>query len=201
MGLLTVEQSLIALFFGILGGVAPDLDSDTSQPVQSVFTLFSITLPLILILSFHTTFSIIKMLLIWSFATLILKMIFFKIFLSLTRHRGIFHTIPMGLLFAQLVILLCFKFFHINTDTSFIYGFFMFFGFFIHLLLDEVYSVNVLGIKIKKSFGTALKLYDKNNKIGTLILYIFIILLWYILPNSDALLSSLQNALQTMKFY
>ena len=199
MGLLTIEQSLIALFFGIAGGVLPDLDSDNSKPIRGVFGIFAITLPLVFILSFKTIFSIVEMLLIWIFSSFILRIVFFKIFLSLTSHRGIFHTIPMGIVLAQMLVLLCSLFFKIDINTSFIYGFFIFFGFFIHLLLDEMYSVNVLGAKIKKSFGTALKLYDKNNKSGTLILYLIIAFLWFILPNSGTLFLSIEQVFGIMK--
>jgi hypothetical protein len=201
MGLLNIEQSLVALFFGILGGIAPDLDSDTSKPIRSVFRILSIFLPLIVLLSFKTTFSIVEMLLIWGLSAFILKMVFFKIFLSLTQHRGIFHTIPMGVLFAQFIVLLCYNFFLVNIKIAFIYGVFMLFGFIIHLLLDEIYSVNVLGIRMKKSFGSALKLYDKSNIIGTLIVYALVILLWFVLPDSGTLFISVKEAFHTMRLY
>ena len=40
----------------------------------------------------------------------------------------------------------------------------MFIGYLTHLTLDEIYSVDVLGAHIKKSFGTALKLIDMRYK-------------------------------------
>ena len=201
MGLLSIEQSLVALFFGILGGLAPDLDSDTSLPIQSVFKIFSITLPLIFLLSFQTNLAILKMLLIWFVAIFVLKMIFFKIFLLLTRHRGIFHTIPMGLFFAQLLMLLCYKVFHVAQDISFLYGFFIFLGFIIHLILDEIYSVNVLGARLKTSFGSALKLFDTKNKLGSLILYIFIFSLMLILPSVSEIFTNVVKVFSSMKLF
>ena len=45
-------------------------------------------------------------------------------------------------------------------------GFFLFFGYTIHLVLDEVYSADLLNSRVKRSFGTALKLVDYGN-IGT----------------------------------
>ena len=44
---------------------------------------------------------------------------------------------------------------------------FMFIGYLTHLTLDEIYSVDVLGAHIKKSFGTALKFVDMRYKIAT----------------------------------
>jgi hypothetical protein len=39
----------------------------------------------------------------------------------------------------------------------------LFIGFLTHLVLDEIYSVDVMDVHIKKSFGTALKLVDTRN--------------------------------------
>ena len=36
----------------------------------------------------------------------------------------------------------------------------MFIGYMVHLVLDEIYSVDVLGTRVKRSFGTAVKFYD-----------------------------------------
>ncbi len=56
---------------------------------------------------------------------------------------------------------------------------FIFFCFLVHLLLDELVSLNALGISIKKSFGTALKLYDKHNIYGSISLYVLIAIMLY----------------------
>ena len=39
------------------------------------------------------------------------------------------------------------------------------FGAIVHLLLDEMFSVNLLGLSVKKSFGTAFKVF-KFDQIG-----------------------------------
>ena len=39
----------------------------------------------------------------------------------------------------------------------------MFMGYLTHLILDEIYSVDVLDTRIKASFGTAVKLYDTKR--------------------------------------
>src|SRR5262249_50646196 len=47
--------------------------------------------------------------------------------------------------------------FGLATVTSWLIGCFVALGYMIHLLLDEIYSVDITGARIKKSFGTALK--------------------------------------------
>lgn len=42
-------------------------------------------------------------------------------------------------------------------------GLFVFLGYIIHLTLDEIYSVDFTGARIKKSFGSALKLFERRS--------------------------------------
>jgi len=50
---------------------------------------------------------------------------------------------------------------------SWLSGLFIGFGFIVHLLLDEIYSVDLSNKRMKKSFGTALKLYSYKNMTTT----------------------------------
>lgn len=194
--LLSINQSILALGLGVVGGMLPDLDSDNSKPIQGIFTMLSILLPLILLLSISEKLSLLAMVLIWIVSSFILNVTIFKLFLQITSHRGIFHTIPMGFLFGELTTIFFYKFMQTPIKLSIIYGFVIIFGFIIHLILDEIFSVNALGMKIKKSFGTALKLYAKKNMMGTLFLYALIILLFVSFPFEHTVYS---NILQTIR--
>ena len=48
---------------------------------------------------------------------------------------------------------------------SWFLGLFLMFGAIVHLLLDEMFSVNLLGLSVKKSFGTAFKVF-KFDQVG-----------------------------------
>lgn len=198
-GLLDINQSLVALGLGLVGGMLPDLDSNNSKPIQIVFKILSIFLPLLVLLAVFDDLSIAKMLIIWLGASLFLHLGVFKVFLSLTTHRGIFHSIPMGLLFAQLTTLIFHYILDITMTTSLISGFFIFFGFMTHLLLDEIFSVNALGLRMKKSFGTALKVYDKNNHMGSIVLYALVIILFFIIPIESELFINIFDTLKNVK--
>jgi len=198
-GLLNVNQSLIILSLGILGGILPDIDSDSSKPVKIIFKILSIFLPLIFILTFTTDMPLLKLILIWFGTTLLLYKIFFKIFLELTHHRGIFHSIPMGILFGEFVSTLFFNVFNQNAFFSLLCGLFLFFGFVVHLLLDEIFSVNALGLRLKHSFGTAFKLYAKNNILGTFVVYGLIIVLYFFIPAENHFFTVLSKIIQNIK--
>jgi hypothetical protein len=49
-------------------------------------------------------------------------------------------------------------------------GLFVFLGYIIHLVLDEIYSVDITGARIKRSFGSALKLFDRNSTSASLLM-------------------------------
>ena len=180
--LINVEQSLIVLGLGVIGGVLPDLDSDNSKPIQIVFKIFSIFLPLLIILSIADNLSLLYLIGAWLASSLILNLTLFKLFLTLTTHRGIFHSIPMGIFLGQVTMYIFYKQLHYDIIFSTIAGGFLLFGFLIHLLLDELVSLNALGISIKKSFGTAFKLYDRKNMFGTIFLYIAIVTFFFFIP-------------------
>ena len=180
--LLSTQESVIGLTLGFIGGMLPDLDSNHSKPTQIIFGLLSIFVPLLVLLSIPKPLPIVYMILLWFTSTLLLHYTLFKLFLTLTVHRGIFHTIPMGLLFGLVSVFLFHTLLHHRIAFASMAGFFLFYGFLSHLLLDEIYSIDARGMQIKKSFGTALKLYDKNNKIGTVILYLLLFVLFFNLP-------------------
>ncbi|MEO1953128.1 MAG: metal-dependent hydrolase [Campylobacterales bacterium] len=199
--IIDAKQSLIVLALGLIGGVLPDLDSDNSKPIQIVFKIISIFFPLIIILAIPNDLSLFYLVGYWLMATFILRLTLFQLFISFTRHRGIFHSIPMGVVFAQLTLLLFYKIFDFDIVFSTIAGIFLLFGFLIHLLLDEFVSINVLGVRMKKSFGTAFKLYDRDNFIGTLLLYLFIILFFFFIPLELNIFTDIYEVIRKIKLF
>ncbi|SFV74750.1 hypothetical protein MNB_SM-3-1465 [hydrothermal vent metagenome] len=200
-GLLNVSESMIVLSLGIIGGVLPDIDSDTSKPVQIAFKLLSIFLPLLVLLNLPMKLPLLYLIGIWIVFSIVLHLTLFKFLLSLTRHRGIFHSIPMGVVLGQIIFLI----FHYNLHFSLLFstlaGLFLLYGFLIHLLLDEIVSLNLFGMKIKHSFGTALKLYDYNNILGTLFLYGFIVLFFMYVPIDYHIFEKIFNLFQHVKYF
>lgn len=181
-GILSVNESIVALFLGIFGGILPDLDSDTSKPLKIAFKMLSIFLPLLILLVITTKMSIVYMALLWGLSYIVLRVVVFEIFTSTTKHRGIVHSIPMAIVMGLLSINIFYYLLHVDKSFSTVAGFFIFYGFVIHLILDEIFSVNAFGMRMKKSFGTAFKLYDKSNIFGTSIVYGTVILLFIVTP-------------------
>ncbi|MBN2294387.1 MAG: metal-dependent hydrolase, partial [Pirellulales bacterium] len=74
-----------------------------------------------------------------------------------TVHRGMLHSIPAAVIAAELAFLLASG----ETDARIYKAGGVFIGYMVHLLLDEFYSVkvSVRGVRIKKSLGTAIKVF------------------------------------------
>ena len=183
----------------------PDLDSNQSKPTQIVFKMLSIFLPLIVLLSIPNLLSIFTIIGVWVVSSVTLHYIFFKTFLSITSHRGLFHSVPMGIFLAQVTILIFYNFSSADKTFSIFAGFFILYGFLIHLLLDEVFSIDVFGMEIKRSFGSALKLYAKNNILGTFLLYALILTLHHTINFNDSLYielyENIYEAFQEVKLF
>jgi len=198
--LIDMNQSLGLLALGMIGGVLPDLDSETSKPLQISFKILSIFLPLLAILSLLQEFTISKILFIWGLSFVILNYGVFKIFSHITVHRGVLHSIPMGLVVGLGIIYLTSVILEFSPIFSILSGCFITLGFFIHLLLDELVSLNALGMHIKNSFGTAFKLYDKNNIPGSVVLYIIIAVLLFLIPIDTSIFIDIYNSFENIKF-
>jgi hypothetical protein len=196
--LIDINQALSLLFFGLIGGVLPDIDLENSKPIQITSSILSIFIPLLAILILLESLSISKMLLIWFVSALLLHFIIFKILLNMTVHRGVIHSIPMGILIGYSTSILFQHFLDYEHLFSLLCGIFLFCGFLIHLLLDEIISLNAFGMSFKKSLGTALKFYDKENIFGSVLLYILIIILFLLYPVNLDDLGSIFHSLKNI---
>ncbi|VAX41994.1 hypothetical protein MNBD_PLANCTO02-2803 [hydrothermal vent metagenome] len=159
----TPTQGILAGVLTWIAGMLPDLDSDTGKPIREVFSLLAASAPFVMM----------HHLLEWGrndpekvmlFAVLMYAGIRYGLasFLSkISVHRGMFHSVPALFIAAELTFL-AYKSDSIMVRTLMAGG--VGIGFFSHLLLDEIYSVQWNGIRIRlnKAAGSAIKLIGKN---------------------------------------
>ncbi len=106
------------------------------------------------------------------------------IFKSLTVHRGVFHSLLAAIFFVLLASNISFHLFQQTQSFAWLNGLFIGFGFMIHLLLDEIYSVDLSNARVKRSFGTALKLYNYKNHYASLLMLICTLALYITMPSA-----------------
>jgi len=195
-GIATPRDVVLLSVAGTLGGILPDIDSDNSSPIRLLFTLLAIIFAFLVMFNRAATYSIVELWLVWGFSYSVVRYLALEAFKGFTIHRGIFHSIVTALFFGFLTTAFCYRIFDLSVLLSWTIGFFLFFGFIIHLSLDEVYSVDFMNRRLKRSFGTALKLVDYNNNQTSLLMSFCAILTFFMTPTAYPFTSVLFN-LQT----
>ena len=148
---------------GVLGSVLPDIDLKESRPARAMFAGLAVFFAFAVLFSTAGRFSVAEMLILY-IGTLALvryggKWVFFKI----SYHRGIWHSILAALFVSFFTAAVYYQVLGRPDAVAWLAGGFMFIGYMTHLVLDEIYSVDVMDTRIKASFGTAIKLVDRKH--------------------------------------
>ena len=145
-----------------LGGMLPDLDSDSGVPVRELFGLAGAFIPVLLIHRLRRgEFTHDQMLAILIGVYLFIRYGLSEFFKRLTVHRGMFHSIP-ALLITGLIVYLIYD--HDDQRVRFYLAGGAMLGFLSHLVLDEIYAVDLRGLvpRLNNFAGSALKLFSKS---------------------------------------
>ena len=159
---LPLDHCLIATGLCSIAGMLPDLDSDSGIPVRETLSFVSVMIPLLLIRRFYAIgLSPETILLIVAGMYLTMRFGVGEIFKRYTVHRGMWHSVPAAAIAGMATFLLCFS---PDLGIRLFKAWAVVIGFLSHLLLDELYSVDLSGkaIRIKKSFGTAMKFWRRH---------------------------------------
>jgi membrane-bound metal-dependent hydrolase YbcI (DUF457 family) len=158
----TPVQGALAAVVTWIGGMLPDLDADGGKPVREIFGLLGAIVPMFAIRQLvrwcgSVDGAVLAAILIYAVVryggSTVLKRV--------SVHRGMFHSIPALVIAAELVFL---AYLSESYSVKFLMALGVAVGFFSHLLLDELYSVQLSGLKVRvsKSAGSALKMYGKG---------------------------------------
>ncbi len=159
---LPIEAALVAGGLCSLGGMLPDIDSDSGVPVRETMGFAAAVTPMLLVDRFqHLGLNYEQMVLAAGASYLFVRFGIAKLLMKYTVHRGMFHSIPALLIFTGLAFLIAGS---RNLQLRYFKAGGVFIGVFSHLALDEIWSVQWAGgrWRFKSSFGTALKLWGDN---------------------------------------
>jgi LexA-binding, inner membrane-associated putative hydrolase len=157
-------ENLIAVTMaGVLGSVLPDIDLKDSRPAQAMFGGLAVFLSFVVLFTVAYKFSIAEMWLIWLGTLLGVRYGGQALFHRFSYHRGIWHSILAAVFFWLLTVVIFKYALNRHEGVAWLAGGFMFMGYMTHLVLDEIYSVDVFDARVKASFGTAVKLFDRKN--------------------------------------
>jgi membrane-bound metal-dependent hydrolase YbcI (DUF457 family) len=151
------EAAILAAGLTTVGGMLPDLDSDSGVPVREMFGLAAVVLPITMVPRLiHMGVSQEGILATLLFGYVIIRYGLAAVFKRFTVHRGMFHSLP-AMLIAGLMVYLGYESPDRGLRLLFAGG--VMTGFLSHLVLDEIYSVGFDGVKVKlkASAGSAVK--------------------------------------------
>lgn len=190
-----LESSLVAAGLCSVSGMLPDLDSDSGVPLRETTMFASAVVPMLALGRLRELgLSPEAMVLAAGLIYLTLRFVIAEIFRHYTVHRGMWHSIPAAAsagLVAYLIMPSMEEHIRLYKTVAVILGFM------VHLILDEIWSVQFSGgrFRLKKSFGTALKFW--GPKLGAnLSVYVKLALLLYLAYHDTSLFDRLDR-LQT----
>lgn len=173
-----IDSALIAGGLCGIGGMLPDIDSDSGIPFRESMGFAAAIIPMLLLDRLQQLQLNYEQLVLATGALyLFVRFGVARLLAKYTVHRGMFHSLPAVAIFTGVAFLLSG-----TSDLQLRYfkagGVFL--GVMSHLMLDEIYAIDWKHARIKKSFGTALKLWGSDwwsnisayGKLGIVVLMI-----------------------------
>ncbi|MCP4170442.1 MAG: hypothetical protein GY758_06670 [Fuerstiella sp.] len=158
----SITQATIAAILTWIAGMLPDMDSQSGKPVRELFGVTAALAPLLLLQ--HTNELGISDDRAMLFSLLLYGGVRYggaAVLGKLTVHRGMFHSIPALVIAAEATFL---SYHSPEIRVRLLMAMGVALGFMSHLVLDEMYSVQWDGVRIKlsKSAGSAVKFFGRD---------------------------------------
>ncbi len=144
-----------------VSGMLPDIDSDSGVPLRESLAFGAAVVPIMLVNRLQQLgLSAESIVLAGAGVYLFIRFVFARLLKMYTVHRGMFHSIPAAVIFGELAFLLASG----DVELRLYKAAAVFIGYASHLALDEIYSVEWAKgrFRLKRSFGTALKLWGRR---------------------------------------
>ena len=157
-------ENLVAVTLsGVLGSILPDIDLKDSRASRALFSGLAVFFSFCVLFVNAPYYSIAELWLLWLGSFVLVRYGGEAAFHRFSYHRGIWHSIAAALFFWFLTACVFYYMLDRHEGVAWLAGGFLFIGYLSHLILDEIYSVNLLGQRLKRSFGSAFKLVDFKN--------------------------------------
>ncbi len=176
-----VDSAMIAGGLCGIGGMLPDIDSDSGIPFRESMGFAAAIIPVLMLDRFQQLgFNHEQIVLATGGLYLFVRFGLARLLAKYTVHRGMFHSLPAVAIFTGVAFLLCGS---SNLQLRYFKAGGVLLGVMSHLVLDEIYAIEWKRgrWRFKKSFGTAIKLWGSNgwsniSTYGKLVLVVLMIL-------------------------
>lgn len=178
-------ENLVAVTLaGVLGSILPDIDLKDSRASRALFSGLAVFFSFCVLFLNAPYYSIAELWLLWLGSFLLVRYGAEAAFHRFSYHRGIWHSIAAGLFFWFLTASVFYYLLARHEGVAWLAGGFLFIGYLTHLLLDEIFSVNLLGQRVKRSFGSAFKLVDFKHAGDSATIVALTLILFLLAPPS-----------------
>ncbi|MFK8079144.1 MAG: metal-dependent hydrolase [Granulosicoccus sp.] len=157
---LTLQEGVALMIMGVIGGVLPDVDLKSSRASQALFSVLGVFAGLAWLFASMKYFTGLEL---WLSTIAVFLMIRFPVayaFHRLTTHRGVLHSLIAAVMVGVVACAITWQYSQTSALQSWLIGLSLTSGYIVHLVLDELYSVDFTGGRIKRSFGSAIKPLD-----------------------------------------
>lgn len=178
---------------GVLGSVLPDIDLKDSRPSRILFSGLAIFFSFAVLFHFASRLSIAEMWLLWLGTLLLVRYGVHSVFHRYAVHRGIWHSLVAGLTCAFAAAIVYYYALGRPDGVAWLAAGFLFIGYLTHLILDEIYSVDVMDTRLKQSFGTALKFVDAKHPAASSAMCVTALLLLFVVPSIGTFASGISS--------
>lgn len=184
---LSMPEGAALMIAGTVGGVLPDLDLRASEPSKALFSILGLFTGLIWLFANLQDLTGLEL---WLGTILVYLLVRFPlgfIFHKLTTHRGAMHSLIAAIMFSVVTCAIAWQHMQTSALQSWLLGASVLAGVLTHLTLDELYSVDFTGVRIRRSFGSALKPLDTQQlPASCLIIFITLVAWFWCAPFEDA---------------
>ncbi len=183
--LISPADALALTLAGTIGSILPDIDLESSKQSRYMFGSLGVFFAFVVLFKYSQFLSIAELWTLWIGIYVLFRYVIYKFFHGYTKHRGIFHSL-LAAVFFSLIGVITFSNLLMSSDTvSWMGGGFVLIGVMSHLILDEIYSVDFANTRVKRSFGTAIKIFDYRHPINSLALLAVVVGIFNVTPSSQ----------------
>ncbi|MDX1464859.1 MAG: metal-dependent hydrolase [Halomonas sp.] len=152
------------------GGILPDIDADNSYAIRLIFTLLAVLSVVVGALLLQEWLGPGGLIVACGGLYIGVRYVLSAVFKRFSVHRGIWHSLLASLLCGLATTVASYQWLSQEAWMAWAQGLALVLGTLIHLLLDELYSVDLVGTRIKRSFGTAFKLFDYRQPCNSVLM-------------------------------
>lgn len=197
-GVLDQGSAAACLVIGLVGGLLPDVDADGEKPGRPLVDFIAVALSFLIVLTHYETWSPIALMAGYLGTFMLVHYGAYPCLRSLTVQGGAIHSLPAALLFALASVLIGRYALALPDTLAWSLGSFLLLGYVTHLVVDDLAGANATGERVRRSFGAALKLFNRREPVAFSLLYASLAAAIWLAPSPDGFINQLEQGLHTL---